>query len=598
MSGGGWPGSLAGGFNWGPSFTQSTAPGANDVGHGINSDDALAATQSAVGQVNRPDQQAANYAQAQAQAYAAQQKAALGLRAPTIANASQAQLNQSRGQLAGIAAGYAKVPNTAAAQYQQALGQSLASNVAAAHSAMGGAVGGAGAMRAAQQAGAQATAGAAGQEGMNYANQQMESLAGQAGAYGQLSNLNLSQYGTAQQIAQEQALIKQQQMGQNEGYATNLGSAAANQQQIANQSIQSLGGLGVQAGLGEAGTAVGAQNAQTNQIGMVGSIGGAGANALAGGLSTAASPSPPPVPSDVNAKQSVQSEGSYAGPSVGAGSSAVGKPQMGTNESTVASSNATTGQLAGGAIQGAVEGAAKGTGIGASIGSIIPGIGNAIGAVIGGAAGGIAGGVTGAQGVGRNVTGVSSPQGGFQPGGQSAFSPSAGGLAQAGVQGVQDAASIASDERLKFQEQTGRASQADQFMDHLHPYSFQYKNPGDEPRDPTGGRYLGVMAQDVERAPEIGHQVVEDTPTGKKISVGAGLSAALASVGRLNERVGALESAYGGGGDEDDMGARLNESINPTRKGGGGARATTASSLAAGIAKLEAQLKALKGRAA
>jgi hypothetical protein len=49
------------------------------------------------------------------------------------------------------------------------------------------------------------------------------------------------------------------------------------------------------------------------------------------------------------------------------------------------------------------------------------------------------------------------------------------------------------------------------------------------------------MAQDVEKAPEIGHQIVFDSPEGKRIDVRAGLSAALAGLARINERLCAVE---------------------------------------------------------
>ena len=82
----------------------------------------------------------------------------------------------------------------------------------------------------------------------------------------------------------------------------------------------------------------------------------------------------------------------------------------------------------------------------------------------------------------------------------------------------------------------------DQFMDSLDPLAYHYKDPADEPRaEPTGGKYLGVSAQDMERAPKVGHQIVVDTPEGKKVSTQAASSAALASIARLNERVRDLE---------------------------------------------------------
>jgi len=86
-------------------------------------------------------------------------------------------------------------------------------------------------------------------------------------------------------------------------------------------------------------------------------------------------------------------------------------------------------------------------------------------------------------------------------------------------------------------------SLADAFLESLHPYSYRYKDAGDEPRAaPTGGKYLGVMAQDLEAVPEIGPQLILNTPHGKMVDQRVALSATMAGVGRLYERVRALET--------------------------------------------------------
>ncbi len=105
---------------------------------------------------------------------------------------------------------------------------------------------------------------------------------------------------------------------------------------------------------------------------------------------------------------------------------------------------------------------------------------------------------------------------------------------------------LISDARLKTD--IRRDTLADQFMDHLHPYSYRYQDPNDEPADgaPTGGHYLGVMAQDVERAPGVGPQIVKNTPRGKALSTPATVSALAAGVGRLHERLKALEAERAG----------------------------------------------------
>ena len=105
---------------------------------------------------------------------------------------------------------------------------------------------------------------------------------------------------------------------------------------------------------------------------------------------------------------------------------------------------------------------------------------------------------------------------------------------------------LASDERLKASEPGGLArSEADAFLESLHPSSYRYKDSADEPgMGSGGGRYLGVMAQDVERGP-TGSTLVKDTPRGKMLDVPANLSAALGGIGRLHERIAELEAMKG-----------------------------------------------------
>lgn len=87
---------------------------------------------------------------------------------------------------------------------------------------------------------------------------------------------------------------------------------------------------------------------------------------------------------------------------------------------------------------------------------------------------------------------------------------------------------------------------ADSFLESLRPYSYAYTDSTDEPRSqPNGGRYLGVLAQDVESTP-LGQQMIRETPRGKAIETAPALSGALAGLGRLHERVAALETKKGG----------------------------------------------------
>ena len=102
-----------------------------------------------------------------------------------------------------------------------------------------------------------------------------------------------------------------------------------------------------------------------------------------------------------------------------------------------------------------------------------------------------------------------------------------------------------SDEHAKSHIDGGMAP-ADRVLDSLQPYTYAYKDPGNEPRpDPNGHHYLGVMAQDLEKTPE-GAQAVEQGPDGaKRVNTNAALSIALAGVGRLHERISALEASMG-----------------------------------------------------
>lgn len=86
-------------------------------------------------------------------------------------------------------------------------------------------------------------------------------------------------------------------------------------------------------------------------------------------------------------------------------------------------------------------------------------------------------------------------------------------------------------------------SRVDDFLDRIHPLSYHYKDASQEPRStPTGGRYLGISAQDLKSVPEVGPQMVSKGPRGEQIEAGPTLSAALAGEARLNERLRALEA--------------------------------------------------------
>lgn len=96
--------------------------------------------------------------------------------------------------------------------------------------------------------------------------------------------------------------------------------------------------------------------------------------------------------------------------------------------------------------------------------------------------------------------------------------------------------SVYSDARMKQDVQPVR-----QMMDQLAPYTFRYRSESGagNPFEPQK-RYLGVMAQDLEKSP-LGQTMVENTPMGKTIDVGKGVGAFLAATADLNRRLNALE---------------------------------------------------------
>lgn len=93
----------------------------------------------------------------------------------------------------------------------------------------------------------------------------------------------------------------------------------------------------------------------------------------------------------------------------------------------------------------------------------------------------------------------------------------------------------------------GGQTVSDSFLDALaqSQSTYRYKDPSNEPTDnPTGGKYLGIMAQAVEDTP-TGDTIVKEGPKGKYLEVGSALSAALAGLGRVHERLDDVEASQG-----------------------------------------------------
>lgn len=111
------------------------------------------------------------------------------------------------------------------------------------------------------------------------------------------------------------------------------------------------------------------------------------------------------------------------------------------------------------------------------------------------------------------------------------------GLIQAGAS---IGAAAASDRNLKTDIRDARAD-VDAMMDALEPFSYRYRDE----KHGTGER-VGIMTQDLERS-EMGREMVVELPDGegKGFDIVRGISAALAGIARLNERLKQIEERLG-----------------------------------------------------
>lgn len=95
--------------------------------------------------------------------------------------------------------------------------------------------------------------------------------------------------------------------------------------------------------------------------------------------------------------------------------------------------------------------------------------------------------------------------------------------------------SRASDRNLKEDiEESPSAIQ--KFLGNVKPYEYEYK----EPEKFGEGKHVGPMAQDLEKS-ELGARMVEETPDGKMVNYGKGLSTMMASIAYLNEELEKLK---------------------------------------------------------
>lgn len=79
------------------------------------------------------------------------------------------------------------------------------------------------------------------------------------------------------------------------------------------------------------------------------------------------------------------------------------------------------------------------------------------------------------------------------------------------------------------------------FLDALKAYSYEYKDEHKDKPEAGKGRFLSVMAQDLEKAGPVGESMVMDTPSGKMVDYGKGFGAILAAQAHLNKRLKNIE---------------------------------------------------------
>lgn len=80
------------------------------------------------------------------------------------------------------------------------------------------------------------------------------------------------------------------------------------------------------------------------------------------------------------------------------------------------------------------------------------------------------------------------------------------------------------------------------FLDKLEPVTFDYKNPNGE-MGQTPGKHMGIIAQDVEKAPGGASMVVE-TPEGKAIDLASAVGMLMSAATDAHDRVSSLEELF------------------------------------------------------
>lgn len=79
------------------------------------------------------------------------------------------------------------------------------------------------------------------------------------------------------------------------------------------------------------------------------------------------------------------------------------------------------------------------------------------------------------------------------------------------------------------------------FLKSLQAVSFEYKDKNKKSANAGDDRYLGVMAQDLEKAGPVGRSMVKEGADGKQVDFGKGFAAILASQAYLNKKMEEME---------------------------------------------------------
>lgn len=99
---------------------------------------------------------------------------------------------------------------------------------------------------------------------------------------------------------------------------------------------------------------------------------------------------------------------------------------------------------------------------------------------------------------------------------------------------------VSSDEKGKDNMQ--KDSLLHKFLDHIESKTFEYKNP-DGQMGRTPGTHMGVIAQDVEKAPG-GDVMVHDTPEGKTIDLASAVGMLMSAASDAHDRMSTLEELF------------------------------------------------------